>query len=76
MAAIDKNMARDLTLDFGISQEEFAEYLTYKKERDRAVPKVGTVAPDFEVGNADTGGRAHRGEVPAILVQGENPWRS
>ena len=49
MARLDDNMARDLALDFGISQEEFAEYLTYKKERDKAVPKVGTEAPDFEV---------------------------
>ncbi len=49
MAKIDNNMARDLAIEFGISQEEFTKYLTYKKERDKGVPKVGTAAPDFEV---------------------------
>ena len=49
MAALDKNMMRKMALEFGISEEEFAEYLSYKMERDKAVPKVSTKAPDFEV---------------------------
>ena len=35
-------------LNWGISEEEFKHYMKAKKERDKRVPKVGTIAPDFE----------------------------
>ena len=52
-------------------KRNFTKYLTYKKERDKGVPKVGTAAPDFEVEMLTPEGGADRGDVQLILVQGK-----
>jgi hypothetical protein len=48
MGEADHNVSPKPWLNWGISEEEFRQYMDAKAERDKRVPKVGTIAPDFE----------------------------
>ncbi len=40
-----------------ISKDEYDRYIDAKRSRDKRVPRVGTIAPDFEVERLDRKGR-------------------